>query len=160
MGQNVSKIREEIFLNYIKSSYIISCDKMGSCSWRFWSYIKSLCGKMFQYYWCTLKALLLKNLFYFFFLIFWLAKFHHLLRCHGIDINSSQSPLCFLNLLCQAKSVTRIIASGSFSSQLLLRLMLLRFTRRIQFHYNKMWHHQNSHQNSVNHHLCTNHKVF
>ena len=41
----------------------------------FWT-ISYLCvAKMLQYYWCALKALLSKNWFYFFFLIFWHAKF-------------------------------------------------------------------------------------
>ena len=46
----------------------------------------SPCVSNIVYYWCTLKALLSKNWFYFFFLIFW--QFHHFLGCHGISINS------------------------------------------------------------------------
>ena len=50
--------------------------------------------KIFQYlhivyYRCTLLQPLHKNWFCFFFLIFWNAKFHHLLGCHAIGINSS-----------------------------------------------------------------------
>ena len=37
----------------------------------------------------------------------------------------------FLNLLCEAKSGTRIIVSRSSSSKLLLRLILLKFALRI-----------------------------
>ena len=55
-------------------------------------------------------------------------KFHHLLGCHAISINSSLlflSVLRFLNLICKAKSLIRITVSGSSSSKLLSRLILL-----------------------------------
>ena len=57
-------------------------------------YFNTSKGKMFQYphivyYRRTLLQPLSKNRFYFFFLIFWHAKIHHLLGCHAIVINSS-----------------------------------------------------------------------
>ena len=61
-----------------------------------------------------------KNWFYFFFSSFDTQKFHHLLGCHAISINFScnsfLSALRFSNLICQAKSLIRIIVSGSSSS--------------------------------------------
>ena len=39
--------------------------------------------------------------------------------------------LLFKNFLCQAESMIRILVSGSYSSRLLSRLILLRFTLRI-----------------------------
>ena len=83
----------------------------------------------------ALKSLLSKNWFYFFFSSSDMQKFDHLLGCHAIGINSSLifffSALDFLNLLCLAKSQIIIIVSGSSSSKLLSRLILLRFTLRI-----------------------------
>ena len=50
-----------------------------------------------------------------------MQKFHHLLGCHSVGINSSLifylSALRFLNLLCQAKNLVRIIVSESSSSK-------------------------------------------
>ena len=70
-----------------------------------------------------------------FFLTSGIQKFHHILGCHVIGINSSlifsSSALHFLTLLCQAKSLIRIVVSGSSSSKLLSRLILLRFTLKI-----------------------------
>ena len=68
-----------------------------------------------------------------FFLSYDTQNFHHLLGWHANDIISSLifflSDLHFSNLICQAKSLRRIIVSGSSSSQLVLqRLILLRFT--------------------------------
>ena len=111
------KNRQEKNLNYVK---------MTRYSWRFSNYIKSLCVKMTRYsqrflnyikkqnvlffslY--TLIALLSKNWFYFFFLSSDIQKFHHLLGCHAIGINSSLvfflTALRFSCLLCQAESLT------------------------------------------------------
>ena len=57
-------------------------------------------------------------------------QFHHLSRCHATGINFSlhftfSSSFRFPNLICQAKSVIRIIVSGSCSSKLLSRLISL-----------------------------------
>ena len=60
---------------------------------------------------------------------------HHLLRCHAIGISSSHNSflraLRFSNLICQAKSLIRVIVSGLSSSKLLSRLILLRSILRI-----------------------------
>ena len=53
---------------------------------------------------------------------------HHLLQCHAIGINSSV--LHFSNLICQTKSLMRIIAS---SSSKLLSRVILRSVLRILF---------------------------
>ena len=79
------KKSDKNFLNYIKSSRKIFYVKMTRYSQRFFNYIKSLCVKMTRYsqrflnyiksqiaY--TLKALLSKNWFCYFFLVFWHAK--------------------------------------------------------------------------------------
>ena len=133
LRQNVSKIQIGEILNYIKSSCTIFCAKI---------------PQYFQivYYWRTLKTLLSK--------IWFLLHFSHLLH-------SFLSVLHFLDLLFQAKSLIRLIASRSSSSKLLSRLILLRFILRMPFYYKKMWHYQNLHQQRINHHLRTKqHKVF
>ena len=63
-------------------------------------------------------------------------QFHHLSGCHATGINSSRnsilSYLRFLELICQAKSLVRIIVSGLLSSsKLSSRLILLRSILRI-----------------------------
>ena len=60
---------------------------------------------------------------------------HHPLGCHATGINSSliffSSSLHFSNLICQVKSLIRIIVSGSTPSKLLSRLILLKSILRI-----------------------------
>ena len=62
----------------------------------FWT-ISILCSKMFQYFHIIyIKRLISKNRFYFF-SSYDMQKFHHLLRCHDIGINSTA--IYFLNAL-------------------------------------------------------------
>ena len=60
---------------------------------------------------------------------------HHLSRCHATGIKSSLNSFLnscgFVNLICQAKSLIRIIVSGSSSSNLSSKLMLLRSILRM-----------------------------
>ena len=83
-----------------------------------------------------LKVLLSKNWFHFFFSSSDMQKLHHLSGYHPIGINSLVnsflSALTFSNLICQAKILTRMIVSGSSSSQLVSpTLILLRSILRI-----------------------------
>ena len=85
-------------LNYIKSLcifFLLNCFKYFETFWLRKSDKKiHFSLKMFQYlhiayYQHTLLQPLSKNRFYFFFLISWHTKLHHLLGCHAIGINSS-----------------------------------------------------------------------
>ena len=82
---------------------------------------------------CIHYSVKIKNWFYFFFRSSDMQKFHHLLGCHAIGIFTYLflSALRVLNLLCQAKGLIRILRSGSSSSKLLSRLILLKFTLRM-----------------------------
>ena len=83
----------------------------------------------------ALIALLSKNRFCFFFLIFWHAKITPFFRmwsyCHWFFTYLFLNALRFSNLICQAKSLIWTKVSGLSSSKLLSILALLRSILRI-----------------------------
>ena len=85
---------------------------------------------------------------------------HYLYGCHAKGINSPLifflSALCFSYLIWQVKSLTWIIVSESFSSKLVLSmLMQLRYMLRIPTSFNQIQHYQNLNRNWVYFHLDT-----
>ena len=60
---------------------------------------------------------------------------HHLLGCHPIDLNSSfnifLSSLRFSKFICLAESLIRIMVSGSYSSKLLILILLISVLRTL-----------------------------
>ena len=125
----MSQIQTTKILNYIKSLHTIVCRNDSIFIKDFWP-ISSLrvikyLGTSKLYTTDALKALLSKNKFYFFFLIFWREKLPPSLLIFNF------TTLSFSNLLCEAKNLIRIIISGSFSSKFLSRLILSIFTVRI-----------------------------
>ena len=114
----------------------------------------SKCFNILKLY--TLKALLIL---FFFFSSSAIQKFHHLLGCDPLGINSSLVfsliALHFSISIYQTKSMIRIIVSGS-SSKLISRLITLRSVSKIYpFHYKKIRHCQKVHWSRIYFHQLT-----